>query len=201
MLRGPSQRLMYSGFVQASNTSARGASNVRRVTMVGLSGAAMTSSFRDVAMGLLLFLLFRGWLALQLLQDVVEARVALLPVLAVRRDPVGDQLEAARLEAAGAALGVAAARDEAGPLEHLEVLRDRRLAHVVRFGQLEHGRLTARQLGHHRASRAIGERGEGRVQVVGGEAGGRRGRHGLYITIWLDNRQVIYRRGSRNALG
>jgi hypothetical protein len=112
------------------------------------------------------------------LQNVVEARVALLPVLPVGRDPVGDQLETARFQAARPALGVAAARDQAGALEHLEVLGDRGLAHVVRFSELEHRGLAPGQLGDHRATGPVGEGGERRVQVVGREAGGRC-RHGI----------------------
>src|SRR2546422_9913846 len=69
-------------------------------------------------------------LALQLLQHRIEACEVRLPDAAVALDPIGRLGERPRLELAGPALRLAATGDQAGSLEHLEVLGDRRLTHV-----------------------------------------------------------------------
>ena len=63
-------------------------------------------------------------LPLQLVQVVVQAVEALFPEAAVVLQPLGGVLERARLEPAGAPLGLAPALDQAGALEDLEVLGD-----------------------------------------------------------------------------
>jgi len=79
-------------------------------------------------------------------------------------DPVGRDVEAVGLEPARPELPVAAARDEAGALEHLQVLGDRRQAHVERLGQVVHGRFPVRELGQDRPPGGVGQRREGRIQ-------------------------------------
>src|SRR5262245_20017977 len=100
-----------------SNISSRGASNTRDST----STRSVCSSCR--ATFLLPFLLQR-------LEVAVKPVEALLPVPAVALEPVVDLTQRSRLEAARTPLGLAAARDEAGALQDLEVLGDRRQGHV-----------------------------------------------------------------------
>src|SRR4029078_9307485 len=61
-------------------------------------------------------------LLLQLAQVVVESLETLLPEPSVVAAPVGDVAEPLRLEGAGTPLRLAALFDEAGPLEHLQVV-------------------------------------------------------------------------------
>src|ERR1700736_1939590 len=108
--------------------------------MTGSSAGGSISSFWLV----MVFLLLRSRLSLLCaFQIVVEAFEARLPELAVRADPVREVLEPARFEPARAALCLAPPRDQPGRLQHLQVLRDRGLAHRESSGQLEHARLAA----------------------------------------------------------
>jgi hypothetical protein len=59
-------------------------------------------------------------------------------VPAVALEPFGRLGEALRLDPARSPLRVAAARNQAGPLRHLEVLRYRRLTDRERRGELGH---------------------------------------------------------------
>ena len=68
------------------------------------------------------------------------------------------------LEPARPALRVAPARDEPGALEHLEVHRDRGLAHRERLGELVTDGLARGQPRQDRAPGRIGEGGEGGVE-------------------------------------
>src|SRR5437667_12089526 len=60
-------------------------------------------------------------LGLQLLEQGVEALVVPFPQPAVAFQPFRGVPQPLGLEAAGSSLRVAAARDQAGPLEHLEM--------------------------------------------------------------------------------
>src|SRR5437773_2514127 len=71
-----------------------------------------------------------------------------------------------RLESARPPLRVAAARDEPRMLEHLEVLRDRRLTHCERLGQVHHARLARREPGENRPSRRVGQCGESHIESI-----------------------------------
>ena len=77
----------------------------------------------------------------------VEGAEALLGGEAVAVDPGGQLLEPGGHEVHGAALRVARARDEAGPLEHLDVLRDRLERDGVRGGELPDGERAEAQPG------------------------------------------------------
>jgi hypothetical protein len=66
-----------------------------------------------------LFLLDFQFMDLQFLQIVVQAIEALHPELAVVLHPIGDVFERSGFEAARTALGIAAARNEAGTLQPL----------------------------------------------------------------------------------
>src|SRR5215207_789913 len=110
--RGPIHCLSSSGSVYARNSSSRGASNSRIILTCGMPGSAiscvspMMGSFRIVLQG--------G-------QQLVEPLEALGPVLAVARQPLRGGAQRLCLEVAQPHGGLAAAGDEPGLLEHLEV--------------------------------------------------------------------------------
>src|SRR5438093_1710084 len=97
----------------------------------------------------------------------VESIEPLLPEPAVTLHPFGDIPEALRLEPGRTPLRLAAARDEPGALEHLEMLRDRGKRHVEGLGQLRDGRLTLRETREDGPPCRVGERTEGEAQRVG----------------------------------
>src|SRR5262245_25694439 len=115
---GPHHEASIRGSVQTWNTSARGASSVRTSTSSCATARAEAELFFLLlgGIGLLLFL--------QLAQVVFESVETLFPEAAVLIEPVVHVLEARGLQAAGAPLRVAAAGDEPGALEHLEMLGD-----------------------------------------------------------------------------
>src|SRR5262245_29935644 len=92
---------------------------------------------------------------------------ALLPEAPIDRQPVIDRLEAVWLELARPPLCFAAARNETGALEHLEMARDRRQADLEGFGQLVHCGLANCQARENGASCRVGQRREGGRQHVG----------------------------------
>jgi ABC-type oligopeptide transport system ATPase subunit len=96
--------------------------------------------------------------------ELAEARLPVAPVILEPRVGLGERLG---FELARPALRVAAARDQARALEHLEVLGDRGLAHRKRLGELVHARFTGREPREDGAARRISERGEGGVQAGG----------------------------------
>src|SRR3954454_8279149 len=123
---------------------------------------------------------------LQLAQVGVEAIEAAFPQRAVPLGPGGDFLEQRGLDPARTPLRVASARDEAGALEHAQVLRHGRQAHVEGVREIRHRLLARREPREDRAPRRIGEGGKRGTEGVGV--------HGLYLTIRLFNRQVQYYR-------
>ena len=70
------------------------------------------------------FLLRRLWLRLQDFEIVVEPIEALLPQAAIAFEPVVNAFQRGRFEPAGPPLRLAAARDQAGVFQHLEMLGD-----------------------------------------------------------------------------
>jgi hypothetical protein len=76
------------------------------------------------------------------LQTLVEAVEASLPEATVLLEPFGGVLQRRSPQARGPKLRRATARDQAGALEYLEVLRDRLDADREGLGQLVHGCLT-----------------------------------------------------------
>jgi hypothetical protein len=97
----------------------------------------------------------------------VESVHALLPGPLARLHPLDGVVERLRPQAAWAGLSVAAALDQPGALEHLQVTRDRGQADRERLGQLVDRRLAVREPGEDRAARGIGEGGEREVELVG----------------------------------
>src|SRR5262245_54821262 len=118
------------------------------------SGASRASAARPLALppGLLL--------RLPLLQVVLQPVEACLPEPAIMREPVGGMAHRGGVEPARAPLRLAPARDQAGALEHLEVLGDAGKAHVEGFGEFGHRGLAKRKPRQDGAPGRIGERRE-----------------------------------------
>ncbi len=132
----PNQSAKASGVVHSRQTRSRGASNTRVIEMPG----------SDVGVG----------------DALVSSRWGLLSIVETRfragrsHSPRSDGIRSShslgvakrrRLQPRGPQLRGAAARDQAGALEHLEVLRDRLHADRERLGELAHGRLSLGQAG------------------------------------------------------
>ena len=66
----------------------------------------------------------------------------------------------AGLEPAWSVLGIAAPADQAGALEHLEVLRDRLQCHLERLGELVDRCLAVGQAGEDRSTGRVGKCGK-----------------------------------------
>src|SRR5947207_1946943 len=166
----------------ASKTRSLGASNCLVIT-VSRSPRVSTLNSRSAAA-------ISPLLPLHLFQIPAELVVPLFPELPVGLRPVGDVLDRLRAEPARAPLGVPAPGDQSGPFQHLQVLRDRGLAHRERLRQLRHGRLALRQPLEDRSARRIRERREPGVESLGG------GCHPVPPSLWgtvrLYNVLVIY---------
>src|SRR5262245_48061564 len=158
--RGPHQCTRCSGSVQALKTRLRGASKTRVMTS--------TRSAGSVAVLLLaaMFLL----LLLQFAQIIVQTIETLLPDAPILLQPVGGVLEWTRLEPAGPPLRLTTAGDQAGALQHLEVLGDGGQAHREGRGQLHDRDLTRGEAGEDRAPGGVGEGGEGGAEAIGRHA-------------------------------
>src|SRR5262249_13205620 len=138
----PIQRFMCSAFDHRANTTDGGALKVRTINS-SLSAtlflwAPITFSFAEF---------------FQVGCHLVEA---LLPETPIDRQPVIDRLEAFWLELARPPLCLAAARNETGALEHLEMPRHSRQADLEGFGQLVHGGLAVCEARENGASRRVG---------------------------------------------
>src|SRR5262245_44789564 len=129
---GPhSQRLTISGLVNASNTSWRGASKVRATVISRSSG--LVSLYFGMTLPLFFLVIVAvpvALICLQLLQVGLQAIQPLVPEPAIAFQPVINGPQAVRCDTARAPLRRAAARDQPGPLQHLEVLGDGRQADV-----------------------------------------------------------------------
>src|SRR5437763_3352862 len=84
-------------------------------------------------------------LRLESFEVVVHAVEAGLPDGPVLLRPCRALLERCRVEAARSVLGSLATYDQPGPLEHLDVLRNRRKRHLERRGELVDGGRTSGQ--------------------------------------------------------
>jgi hypothetical protein len=92
---------------------------------------------------------------------------ALVPECLIAGEPVGSCLERRRLQPTGPELRRAAPADETRALEHTQMLRHCRQAHVEGLGELRHGRLACREAGEDRAPGRIGESRECGVELAG----------------------------------
>src|ERR1700733_523309 len=98
---------------------------------------------------------------------LIQAVEAGLPKAAIRLQPIGDVLQGRTIEPTGSPLRRPSAGDQSGTLQHLEVLRDRRLADVERLLQLLDRGLSQSQPSKDRSAGGIGESGERGTEVIG----------------------------------
>ncbi len=105
-------------------------------------------------------------LRLQCAQIVVQSIEARDPEAAIAFEPVVDGLEGGRLDPARPPLRLAAARDEARALQHLEMLGDGREAHVEGFRQLGHRGFARREPRQDGPARGVGEGCEGGAETI-----------------------------------
>ena len=96
----------------------------------------------------------------------VEAAELPLVDQAVLVDPRGERLEPRGVQVDGAALGVAGTGDQLGLLQHLDVLGDRLLGDLERFGQFVDGGRAPAEPGDDAPPDGIGQGQEGRVEAV-----------------------------------
>src|SRR5260370_16042559 len=134
----------------ASNARCRGASNIRVMTISRSDGVVIFRVLSILASTLLLLdwlrlvlpLALRSGLrcliGLQFFQIIVEAIEVLVPEAAEISEPAIDRPKRDRRDPARTPLRLAAARDQAGMFQHLEMFRDRRKAHIERLGKLRH---------------------------------------------------------------
>src|SRR5438034_9139535 len=136
---GPHHCATYFGSVHASNTSARGASMMRvRTSSEGAGADEVVKAERRFAVLPLLRLsaAMFGLLGLKCAEVILQAIDALVPESAVLLHPSRDFAQRHRLESAGPPLRVATARDQAGALQHLQVLGNGGGRHFEGRGQL-----------------------------------------------------------------
>src|SRR5262245_51816842 len=95
---------------------------------------------------------------LYLLQIFLQPVEALFPEMAVVLEPIGRFLERHGIETAGSPLGLAAADDQAGAFQHLQVLGDRRAGYVEGLCQFGNRSRSERQPSENGPAGRIGER-------------------------------------------
>src|SRR5437660_9146927 len=114
-------------------------------------------------------------LGLQRLEVVIEAVKAFLPEAAVAIEPVVDAFEGRGLDPTGPPLRRATARDQAGPLQHLEMFGNGRAADVEGLGKLGYRSLAQGQPRQDGTAGGIGERRKGGAEGIG--------RHGVMYQL------------------
>ena len=92
----------------------------------------------------------------------------MLPEAAIALDPARCVLHRARLEAATPHATVLRVREQAGPLQHAEVLVYSGEGDAEGLRQLRDGRFPRRQMRENRAPGRVGEGGKGCAQAVCG---------------------------------
>ncbi len=117
-------------------------------------------------------------LRLELFEEIVEAEKGLFPEFPIALEVLRGFGKRLGFEAARATLGACGVRNEAGALEHLEMLGDGGLAHREGLRELGDGCFAGGEASEDGAPRGIGEGGEGGVEPRGGH---------LSITMWLHN--------------
>lgn len=145
-------------------TNSRGASNSREITKsypVACAAAPLLALLS--AMRLLLFGLF----FLKPVQILVQTIKALLEESPIVLRPLRHVFQRPRLEPARSPLCFAPARDQPRPLEHLQMLQDRRYAHLKRLSQLSHRGFAGDQARQYRPPCRVGECREGSAEVIG----------------------------------
>src|SRR5579862_5824453 len=147
---------MCAGSVHTFHTSSRGASKTREIT-----NSCSVDGVEGLFSATMIPLLF-----LQLMQIIVQPIETLLPETTVLPHPIGNLLEPLRLKPAGPPLSLAAARNQAGAFEHLEMFGDSRQTHFERLRQLRYRRFAAGKPRKNRAPCGIGECRKGGAQMI-----------------------------------
>src|SRR5690349_14638371 len=179
---GPHHRFRCSGLLIASKTSRRGApkSRVRTISRsegnvtwrpAGFSSAGFAASRSGDCAATAPVLRFAAvtflLLSLKFVEVIAQAVEALFPEPAVLSDPIRDLPQRLRVEAAGPPLRPPALRDQAGALQHLEVLGHGGQGHVERLGELLDRGLARGEPREDRAAGRVGEGREGGAELVG----------------------------------
>src|SRR5438270_7460358 len=158
--RGPHHCAACFASVQAANTTSRGASNVRVIVSPRCPASLAALSLARI--------LVPPWpLRLDPGEIVVQAVEALFPEPPVIFDPIGGAPERRRVEPAGSPLRCAAARNEPGARQPLQMLRHRGQAHRERLGQFADGRLSRGEPRQDRSPRRVGQCRKGFAQSIG----------------------------------
>lgn len=106
-------------------------------------------------------------LSLHLDEILVQAIEALIPNPAIALDPLGDLLERASLEPAWPPLRPAAACDQSGALQYLEMLRNSGEGRVEGLGQFLDRGFTRSEARKDRAPSGVGQGPEGGAEALG----------------------------------
>src|SRR6478609_8278018 len=126
----------------------------------------MTSSGESVPTGL-----FLAAMSLVLFVDGeqigIKAIETLLPIASVAFHPCGDVLERGGFQSAWAPLCLAAARDEAGMFQYLQVPGYCGKGDIERFGEFLDGRLTGGKPRQNRTAGRVGKGRKGGTQMIG----------------------------------
>jgi hypothetical protein len=105
-------------------------------------------------------------LTLDLAQVIVQAVEAGFVYAAITLEPFVDVFKGARLQPARPPLRLASLRDQAGMLQHLQVLGNRRQAQLKGLGQLGYRRLTLAQPRQNGAPGGVGQGCKGDAEVI-----------------------------------
>src|SRR5262245_38979808 len=136
----------------------RGASKTR-VTTSALSSPWVAALGFALAAILLL-------LRLQFSHVTVQAIETLLPETAIAFQPVVHLLQRTRFDAAGPPLRLAPAQDQAGALQHLEMLGDGGKTHVEGLGELRHRGFAGRKPRQNGPARRVGQGRKGGAEAI-----------------------------------
>src|SRR5271169_3225622 len=166
---GSHQCATCSALVQASKTTARGASKMRVTTICRSPGVVIVTGpmFFSGALPLSLLPSTCFLLLLHFLQVPVQAGKSLLPEAAKGLNPVCNVLQRDRHECARAPLCIALAHNEARAFEDAEVLGDRRLTQHERFHELRNVCVPGSKASKHSPPRGVCERCKDQAQTVG----------------------------------
>src|SRR5215831_12344612 len=172
--RGPSHCCSSSGSVYARYTRSRGASNSQVMMICGMPGSAVicvlaivVSSRRGRPTAAAVVCRFPlRCRKLQCREQLVEPLVALVPEPLVARQPGGYLAERLGLQVAEPGGGALGPRQQARPLQHLQVPGDRWLGHAERRGELRDRRVALGQPGQDRPPGRIRERPEHQADLV-----------------------------------
>src|ERR1700690_1791266 len=156
---GPHHFARCFGSVHALNTSSRGASKTR-VISISRSAKFAAALFPALLAAMFPLLLF------QRLKIVIQTIEALIPEAPVAIDPVGDLFERHGPKAAGPSLRLTAARNQPGAFEHFEVLGDGRRADDEGLGEFLDRGLALGEARHDGSPSGVGEGGEGECEAI-----------------------------------